>query len=43
VNVDFEPIVLAGADEGEIQIVAEFLEVLAGSVEGPTTPLLEET
>ena len=28
VNPDFEPIVLAGADEGEFQVIAELVEVL---------------
>ena len=28
VNPDFEPIVLTGADEGELQVVAELVEVL---------------
>lgn len=28
VNPDFEPIVLTGAEEGELQVVAEFVEVL---------------
>ena len=31
VNPDFEPIVLTGADEGELQVVAEFVEVLGVS------------
>ncbi len=30
VNSDFEPIVLTGVDEGELQVVAELVEVLAG-------------
>ena len=30
VNADFEPIVLTGADEGELQVVAEVVEVLGG-------------
>lgn len=30
VNPDFEPIVLIGADEGQLQVVAEFIEVLGG-------------
>ena len=30
VNADFGPIVLTDAEEGQIQVVAEFLEVLAG-------------
>ena len=30
VNADFEPIVLAGADEGSLQVVAEVVEVLGG-------------
>ena len=28
VNADFEPIVLTGADEGQLQVVAELVEVL---------------
>ena len=28
INPDFEPIVLTGADEGELQVVAELVEVL---------------
>ncbi len=28
VNPDFKPIVLTGADEGQLQVVAEFVEVL---------------
>ena len=28
VNPDFEPIVLTGADEGELRVVAEFVEAL---------------
>lgn len=28
VNPDFSPIVLSGAKEGQLQVVAEFLEVL---------------
>ena len=28
VNLDFEPIVLTGADEGELQVIAELVEVL---------------
>lgn len=31
-NPDFEPIVLSGDDEGELRIVAEFLEVLDGEL-----------
>lgn len=31
-NSDFEPIVLSGDDEGELRIVAEFLEVLDGEL-----------
>ncbi|CAN5786330.1 hypothetical protein BH18ACI4_BH18ACI4_15550 [soil metagenome] len=34
VNPEFEPIVLTGADEGQLQVVAEFVEVL-----GPDTDL----
>jgi SOS-response transcriptional repressor LexA len=30
VNPDFKPIVLTGADEGELQVVAEFVDVLGG-------------
>ena len=30
VNPDFEPIVLTGADEGELQVVAELVDVLEG-------------
>ena len=30
VNPDFEPIVLTGADEGELQVIAELVEVLEG-------------
>jgi len=30
VNPDFEPIVLTGADEGQLQVVAELVEVLRG-------------
>ena len=30
VNPDFEPIILTGADEGELQVVAEVVEVLGG-------------
>ncbi|MCY4376103.1 MAG: hypothetical protein OXC31_20300 [Spirochaetaceae bacterium] len=30
VNPDFEPIVLTGADEGELQVIAELVEVLGG-------------
>ena len=30
VNPDFEPIVLTGADEGELQVIAELAEVLGG-------------
>lgn len=33
VNPDFQPIVLTGADEGQVQVVAELVEVLA-----PGTP-----
>ena len=35
VNPDFRPIELAGAEEGELQVMAEFVEVLGGSNEGP--------
>jgi SOS-response transcriptional repressor LexA len=28
VNPDFKPIILTGADEGQLQVVAEFIEVL---------------
>ncbi len=34
-NTDFEPIVLTGADEGELQVVAELVEVLADEALGP--------
>ena len=30
VNPDFEPIVLTGADEGQLQVIAELVEVLGG-------------
>ena len=30
VNPDFKPIVLTGADEGQLQVVAEFVDVLGG-------------
>ena len=30
VNPDFEPVVLTGADEGELQVIAELVEVLGG-------------
>lgn len=30
-NPDFEPIVLTGADEGQVQVIAELVEVLGGS------------
>jgi SOS-response transcriptional repressor LexA len=30
VNPDFKPIVITGADEGQLQVVAEFVEVLGG-------------
>ena len=30
VNPDFEPIVLASADEGSLQVLAEVVEVLGG-------------
>jgi type I restriction enzyme R subunit len=30
VNLDFAPIILTGADEGQLQVVAEFVEVLGG-------------
>jgi len=29
-NPDFEPIVLTGADEGELQVIAELVEVVEG-------------
>ena len=32
VNLDFEPIVLTGADEGQLQVIAEFVEVLGGGL-----------
>jgi SOS-response transcriptional repressor LexA len=28
INPDFEPIILSGADEGQLQVIAEVLEVL---------------
>jgi hypothetical protein len=28
VNPDFKPLVLTGADEGQLQVIAEFVEVL---------------
>ena len=28
VNPDFEPIILTGADEGQLQVIAEVVEVL---------------
>ena len=31
VNVDFEPIILTGTDEGQLQVVAEVVEVLGGA------------
>jgi hypothetical protein len=31
-NSDFEPIVFAGTDDGELQVIAEFLEVLTPEV-----------
>ena len=31
VNADFEPMILTGADEGELQVVAEVVEVLGGA------------
>lgn len=30
VNPEFKPIVLTGADEGQLQVIAEFVEVLGG-------------
>ena len=30
INPDFDPIVLTGDDEGELQVIAEFIEVLGG-------------
>ena len=30
VNPDFEPIVLSGAEQGQLQVVAELIEVLSG-------------
>ena len=30
VNPDFEPIILTGADEGQLQVIAELVEVLSG-------------
>ena len=34
VNTDFEPIVLPDSGEERVQVVAEFLEVVAGSMDG---------
>lgn len=34
INPDFEPIVLTGADEGELQVIAELVEVLHGGATG---------
>ncbi len=31
VNPDFEPIVLTGKDDGELQVIAELVEVLGGN------------
>ena len=31
VNPDFEPIVLTGSDEGELEVIAELVEVLEGA------------
>jgi hypothetical protein len=31
INPDFQPIVLTGAEEGELQVVAELVEVLGGT------------
>jgi SOS-response transcriptional repressor LexA len=36
-NPDFQAIVLTGSDDGEFQVVAEFLEVIAG---GPIATLV---
>jgi SOS-response transcriptional repressor LexA len=33
VNPEFDPIVLAGRDEGDLQVFAEFLEVLPAAVD----------
>ncbi len=33
VNPDFKPIVLTGADEGQLQVIAEVAEVLKGEAE----------
>jgi len=33
VNPDFQPIVLTGADEGQLQVIAELVEVLSGAEE----------
>ena len=30
INPDFQPMVLTGSEEGELQVVAEFVEVLGG-------------
>lgn len=35
INTDFEPIVLTDAQEGRVEVVAEFLEVVAGLGEDP--------
>jgi hypothetical protein len=40
-NPDFEPIVLAGADEDQLQVVAEMIEVLAPS-QGKRSGLLDD-
>ena len=34
-NPEFEPVVLAGADEGEVAVVAELVEVAAASSDAP--------
>jgi type I restriction enzyme, R subunit len=38
VNPDFEPIVLTGAEEGELQVIAEFVEVLFHESLQPDNP-----
>lgn len=39
VNPDFRPIVLTGADERELQVIAEFVEVLGGKVVSARQPI----
>lgn len=43
VNPDFEPIVLTGAEEGELQIIAEFVEVLFHEALQPDNPTEKAT